>query len=97
MGGAGRESFALWINWRACLRVRTWRFSRRLLFEDNIMPVVCLLLGHHPYNTSGVGEQPETACRRCHRWLRHLDPPISPPSIPYFSNDFRLPPGPFNG
>ena len=75
MSGACRESCAVWINWRHLLRWRTWKYSRRLIFEDNVMPLVCWLVGHSPYNTSTIHDPAEHACRRCHRWLRHLDPP----------------------
>lgn len=77
MGGGCREGYALWKpphNWRALFRRRTWRYSRRLVFEDNLMPLVCAMVGHRPYNTSTIYEKPEHACQRCHSWLRHLDP-----------------------
>lgn len=77
MGGAAREGYAVWNRhqrWNL-LRWRSWRnrWTRRLIFEDNVMPLVCAVVGHRPYNTSTIYEPPEHACARCHRWLRHLD------------------------
>ena len=91
MGGASREGYAIWrrpYNWRALARWRTWRhsWSRRLVFDDNVMPLVCWVIGHYPYNTSCVGEAPEHACSRCHQWLRHLDQPVPVPTTPYFGS-----------
>ena len=77
-GGACRDSFSVRRNPQALLRWRTWRFNKRLLFDDNVLWLACAIIGHRPYNTSPVYEPPEHACRRCHRWLPHLDPPLAP-------------------
>lgn len=79
MGGPARESFRLNIAWRRLFKWRTWRYAhnRKLLFEDNIMPLVCLARGHVPFNTSTIHEPIEYACSRCHRWLSHLNPPLT--------------------
>ena len=96
MGGACRESYRVWkrpFAWRSVLRWRTWRYAsgRRLVFDDNLMPLVCAVIGHQPYNTSTMYEPPETACHRCHQWLRHLDPPLPPP-VPDFTATIPLNP-----
>jgi hypothetical protein len=36
----------------------------RLIFEDTVMPLVCLIAGHVPYDSDG-----DVACRRCHKYL----------------------------
>jgi len=74
MSGACRETYNLRINPRVLLRWRTWKYNKRLLFDDNLMWLMCAVLGHRPYNTSTIYEKPEHACERCHCWLRHLDP-----------------------
>lgn len=91
MSGACRENFSIWRNPRMLLRRRTWRYSKRLVFDDSVLWMVCAVIGHRPYNTSTIYESPEHACRRCHRWLRFLDPPIPVPSEPYINA--RIPKG----
>ena len=67
--GASRESFHYKINPKALFRWHTWRYNRKLLFEDNFMPIVCKMFGHISYDCSEGCEAPELACRRCHRYL----------------------------
>ena len=74
MSGGCRETYSVRRNPRMLFRWRTWRYNKRLLFDDNLMWLVCAVVGHDSYNTSTIYEPPEHACRRCHQWLRHLDP-----------------------
>lgn len=72
--GAARETFALWRNWRGVWRkLRRGHMDWRLLFDDNVMPAVCKVVGHDAYDTGTIYDPPEMACRRCHRFLPHLN------------------------
>ena len=42
----------------------------RLTYDDTFMPLVCKILGHKPYQP--VINEPEWACRRCHRFIKKL-------------------------
>lgn len=68
---ASRESFNIRINPRAFLRWRNWKWNKKLMFEDNFMPLVCKVIGHDKY-LPDVKYNPlttEVACKRCHRYL----------------------------
>ena len=57
-------------NLMVTYQYRGYKREWRLIFDDTIMPFICKIAGHKPYNPNGGLEaSPEMACFRCHQFL----------------------------
>ena len=46
------------------------RVDYRLVFEDTIMPLICKIVGHVEYHDDLMHDPGQTACRRCHHFIK---------------------------
>ena len=52
---------------------KVWRLIKRFdkeTYEDTVMPTICKIKGHKPYQQSDF-ESSEWACKRCHRYINY--------------------------
>ena len=43
--------------------------SARLVLGDTLLPLVCAVVGHRPYDSDRNGHWSELACLRCHHYI----------------------------
>ena len=72
--GACRESKNIF--WYIKLKQfrKVWRLIKRFdkeTYEDTVMPTICKIKGHKPYQVNQHEEQDEWACKRCHRYINY--------------------------
>lgn len=70
--GACRESQNIFFYIKRGNFKSAWYFIRhfdKLTYEDTVMPIICKLFGHKPYQPDPEDEPNEWACKRCHRYI----------------------------